>query len=745
MNELLHLKGHFTQKSRPGGIGSPQLRGGARVSVDDLKKLYDDLSKMLSFWSENKLFDGALVSAYYNKVAAKSNRISALLSSGSKTSEETIVGARFSDDKEGKHIITHFVSLKAIENSMVFLSETSHILEKEFGGSIIASAFNEKNNINRINFKKYNISKTNFQKVIVDSSYIEKFDVQYNKFDLDKKSVITVYETNRDIREVLKSLGIEVFDNKIIDNTTILLEREQIESLIDKAPFLIAMATEDLSKIMPFKSSETKNQYEAYIPPPTNEPIVGVIDTLFFKDVYFSEWVEYHRILDKNIEAHPEDYSHGTAVSSIIVDGPALNPDLEDGCGRFRVRHFGVSTGGKFSSFSIIKSIKEIVKNNKDIKVWNLSLGSADEVNKNFISLEGSVLDQLQYENDVIFVVSATNQSAKEPLKKIGSPADSINSVVVSSVGKNNRPAPYSRKGIVLSFFTKPDVGYYGGVCPEYINVCEPLGLTKVGGSSYAAPWISRKLAYLINILGFNKEIAKALLIDAAMGWNPKKYYKNLALVGHGIVPTHINDIIYSPKDEIKFVVSGISEKYDTYSYKFPVPLNNNKYPYLAKATLCYFPKCSRNQGVDYTNTELDLYFGRIDGNLIKSLDNNRQSTDDDGDIPHYITEKFARKEFRKWDNVKHIQDEIKGRIAARKSYDYKLWGMSVKRKERLASKDGVGIRFGVVVTLKEINGVNRIDDFIQLCNLSGWLVNKVDVQTKIDIYQKSYEDIEFE
>ncbi len=32
----------------------------------------------------------------------------------------------------------------------------------------------------------------------------------------------------------------------------------------------------------------------------------------------------------------------------------------------------------------------------------------------------------------------------------------------------------------------------------------------------------------------------------------------------------------------------------------------------------------------------------------------------------------------------------------------------------RLNSRDGVGITFGVVVTLKEINGVNRIEDFIQ-------------------------------
>lgn len=58
---------------------------------------------------------------------------------------------------------------------------------------------------------------------------------------------------------------------------------------------------------------------------------------------------------------------------------------------------------------------------------------------------------------------------------------------------------------------------------------------------------------------------------------------------------------------------------------------------------------------------------------------------------------------------------------------------------------DGAGIRFGVVVTLKEINGVNRIDEFIKDCTLNGWLVNQLDIQTRIDLNPKVHEEIEFE
>ena len=43
------------------------------------------------------------------------------------------------------------------------------------------------------------------------------------------------------------------------------------------------------------------------------------------------------------------------------------------------------------------------------------------------------------------------------------------------------------------------------------------------------------------------------------------------------------------------------------------------------------------------------------------------------------------------------------------------------------------------------MNGVNRIDEFIKLCMVRGWLVNRIDVQNQIDVYVKAEEEIEFE
>ena len=506
------------------------------------------------------------------------------------------------------------------------------------------------------------------------------------------------------------------------------------------------MATFDVSQLPPDEFIDTYESYRVSIPEPTIEPIIGVIDTLFDERVYFSEWVEYHEMVSSDIEKSSLDYNHGTAVSSIIVDGPRLNPWLDDGCGRFRVRHFGVAVGKSFSSYTIIKNIKKIIANNKDIKVWNISLGSSYEINDNFISVEAATLDRIQFEEDVIFVVAGTNKSS-EDVTKIGAPADSINSVVVNAVTKEGLSTAYTRRGPVLSFFAKPDVSYYGGSKEAYIQVCEPNGVQSVAGTSYASPWIARKLSYLIDILGLQKEVAKALLIDSARGWEENLDPNVIATYGHGIVPIHINDIIQTKDDEIKFLVSDISEKWNTYNYHFPVPLEDDKYPYIAKATMCYFPLCDRLQGVDYTNTELNLHFGRIGNNRkIVDIKGDKQNSDivfDEG--ISYLNEKEARKQFRKWDNVKYISERITKRMRPKNSYDYKNWGMEIKTNNRLDPKDGRGVRFGVVVTLKEMNGVNRMDEFIRNCILNGWNVNVIDVKNRVNIHQKMNEEIEFE
>lgn len=645
-------------------------------------------------------------------------------------SNSAIVGAKFNKEKS-KHIITYFLDIKDLEQSMDLLSKTSYVLNTKFKGSIDKNIFDnelffgnkKKNIIGTIQFEHLPINKSTFRQVVADVSYIENFEVEMATQQL-KQSIITLYDIRTDTKKLFKDIGIDILASRILDNQTVFLDESQLKRLYDKAPYLVSMATVDLAELSPEDFIKEYETDSLYIPHPSIEPTIGVIDTLFDKRVYFNEWVEYHDMVDDNLPKSSDDYRHGTAVSSIIVDGIRLNPWLDDGCGRFKVRHFGVAISSKFSSFTIIKQIKAIINENKDIKVWNISLGSNQEINDNFISAEGATLDQIQYENDVIFVVAGTNKPNNNIIK-IGSPADSINSMVVNAVTKRGLSTKYSRKGLALSFFAKPDISYYGGSEEQYIRVCEPLGEANVAGTSFAAPWIARKLSYLIDILGLNREVAKAMIIDAARDWNEKPSPEEVALYGHGIVPIKIDDIVRTRDDEIKFLVSDISEKWNTYTYHFPIPLKDDKYPYIARATMCYFPMCDRTQGVDYTNTELNLHFGRIKNNgKLNEINNDKQNQDETLNTEkNYLLEGEARDKFRKWDNVKYVAEKPKDRMKPKISYNNKNWGMEVKTNNRLDSKDGIGIRFGVVVTLKEINGVNRIDEFIKNCTLNGWLI----------------------
>ncbi|QTQ13001.1 S8 family peptidase [Treponema parvum] len=740
MNDILKLTGHFEQRKNPNRPGPRNLPANKKIKVSHIINLRNQLIEIDEYWKNKTLFQKALVSVHYTEVVAKSNRIKDLLSQYSQNTNETIVGAKFSNDSEDdpKHIITHCVDKKTIRETITQLDKCISIIQAMFSGEV-DFAIIEKINSNLTPIP--NFSKTKFVSLIVDCFHVDFFDVDLEKESININSIVTLYKTDVNSIDILRQIGISETKYQKIDVDTFIMSPAIFEILKREAPYLIAMKVEDLTEIPAVSIEEDIDADPDFsILDPTNEPVIGVIDTHFDKHVYFTKWVDYTNMQSSDIELEPEDYDHGTMVSSIIVDGPTLNPRLQDNCGRFRVRHFGVAKKGSNSSSFIMETIEKIVENNKDIKVWNLSLGSELEIDRNFISPEAAKLDYLQFKNDIVFIVSGTNKPEnKEYPKKIGAPADSINSIVVNSVDFNDIPAEYSRTGPVLSFFNKPDLCYYGGTYEDGLTVYAPFGKKKSYGTSFAAPWITRKMAYLIYKMNFTKEAAKALLIDSAAGW--KKFKSTTTIAGYGVVPIQIENIIQSQNDEIRFVISGSSILYDTYNYNIPVPVYQDAQPFIAKATLCYFPNCSRNQGVDYTDTELDLHFGRIKDDSIKPIDNNIQN--DEG--RYFLKEEKARQLYRKWDNIKLIGEELKNNPRARKLYDDGRWGISLKTTKRLVGNSGRGMAFGLVITLKEINGQNRLEDFIRLCSLRGWLVNRINVENQIEIFNKFEQAIEFE
>ena len=54
-------------------------------------------------------------------------------------------------------------------------------------------------------------------------------------------------------------------------------------------------------------------------------------------------------------------------------------------------------------------------------------------------------------------------------------------------------------------------------------------------------------------------------------------------------------------------------------------------------------------------------------------------------------------------------------------------------------------LNFGVVITLKEINNINRIDDFIKACTLRGFIVSELNIESYIEEYNTNQEEVIFD
>ncbi len=738
MNDILRIKGQFGHNTRKSQVGMPSLPANGTVKSEQIGQMILQLQYLQVYWSDKKINDNALISIEYNRVVAKSNRVRRLIASN--TTKTRIVGAKFNKGESYiHHIITYYAPYDSIQESIYELITVKSIVDKQFNGSVNKSIV-DKINKKEIRLNSNAISRTSFVNLIVDSFYVEKIFVPTPESTEADTQIVTLYDTKEDYRKWLTVLGIEIELKNIIDKNTFILDKAKYEILVNKVPYLVSMAVKDFAKYEPIESNELPSHEVFTLPPPTNEPIIGVIDSFFDDSVYFSEWVDVCDEL-KGIPVDNKDREHGTAVDSIIVDGHRINPTFNDGCGNFRVRHFSLITSNGYNSIEIMKKVRKIVTQNRDIKVWNFSIGSALEINENFISYQAFELDKLQNEyDDIIFVVAGTNDNSHSMKKRIGAPADSINSIVVNSIKRGGEPAAYSRKGPVLSFYNKPDIAYYGGDKNEPIRVCTRNGAISTCGTSFAAPFIARKIAFLIHRVGLSREIAKALIVDSAIGWKPNRINNIHSYIGMGVVPIRIEDILHSNDDEIRFVITSEASTYDNYLYRIPVPISNNMQPYIAKATLCYFSECERNQGVDYTSTELDIHFGRITNKGIKTINDNCQNTPDSR-----IIEASARNYYRKWDNIKVICERQKDRGKAKSLYENGFWGISIKKTERNSKHSPNLVKFGLVITLKNIYGENLINEFIQKCAINELLVSSINVEERVRINTKIEEDIELE
>ena len=245
MNNILRLKGQFQKRKVPSGFGPTNLPKGKAVGIGHVLKLKSQLQDIIAFWNQEKTINGALVNVHYRKVVAKSNRIQLLLSDGGKHPNQSVRGSKFSEgynDKNElvqKHVFTYFLATESLQKSVMLLDKCATTIQNFYKGNISSD------DTELINSGIYNdsfMSKSSFLKTLVDCYYVEDFRIDRAPKIASEQSIVTIYKTGVDTTELLSRLGINMINAKMIDETTLRMEKEEIDILCDKAPYLIAMS-----------------------------------------------------------------------------------------------------------------------------------------------------------------------------------------------------------------------------------------------------------------------------------------------------------------------------------------------------------------------------------------------------------------------------------------------------------------------------------------------------------------------
>ncbi|MCZ2223849.1 MAG: S8 family peptidase [Chitinophagales bacterium] len=378
-------------------------------------------------------------------------------------------------------------------------------------------------------------------------------------------------------------------------------------------------------------------------------PIVGVLDSGVSRNPYLEPW-----LLEDKFSSYPDeliDPMHGSCVSSIILYGDQLqgkNWTGNTGCKIFDATVFPDQKQESIDEDELVENIREAIKNNNHIKIWNLSLGTTSESSINDFSDFGKALDDIQLANDVIICKSTGNCRNFEkghPKSRVARSGDSVRCLVVGSVAHSkdthdiadiNHPSPFTRIGPGPANSIKPDLVSFGGnagldggrTIQNGVNAISHDGsAVKIMGTSFATPRVTSLLSELnfkINET-FNPTLLKALAIHSA------KYPTGISLpiservnqMGFGI-PDSADEIIYNDPHEITLILQeNITRGEFIEILEFPFPeslIDDDGFFYgEIKITLVGQPVLREKQGAEYCQSNLELKFGTYEN--IKNRD----------------------------------------------------------------------------------------------------------------------------
>lgn len=318
--------------------------------------------------------------------------------------------------------------------------------------------------------------------------------------------------------------------------------------------------------------------------------------------------------------------------------------------------------------------MESVVYDNRDCKIFNLSINSSIPFRKKHMSIWAATIDKLIHEENILFIISAGNitrhaishylskgESYPTYLKnsycRVANPAQSSFALTVGSInhasyedqnwkslGNEYDISAFSRIGTGIWNQIKPDVVEFGGGLnvsknsPVTIRVNEVtapdlLHSTLNGGNafgkdstgtSFAAPKVTHIVAQLKNLYpDENINLLRALVVQGAR--LPKDEFENptlnsLKFFGYGL--PSIDRATKNSDNRITFYNTGQikADEGCIYSLQIPDELSNpgNEYDVLIEVTLAYTAKVrrTRQKTRSYLSTWLDWTSSKLDESL---------------------------------------------------------------------------------------------------------------------------------
>jgi hypothetical protein len=316
----------------------------------------------------------------------------------------------------------------------------------------------------------------------------------------------------------------------------------------------------------------------------------------------------------------PDDLQHGTGVTAAVLYG-LVQPGGQTSRPPLPVDSYRVlpapAIPGDLNGYWVLDRIKETIASG-GYKIVNLSLGPQQAVEE---AMEPdrwtSELDQLAWENDILFVVAAGNDGDKDiatGLHRVQVPADMANGL---SVGATNVPPP--EKPWERAWYSSMGPGRQGNrIQPcgvefggdlynrSFPVICADGSFVDSEGTSFAAPVVTHALADLATRLPrVNTNVLRAFPVHFAE--RHTRYRSLQDELGYGRIPLTFADDLDCAPGEVHVLYVDEINRGELVGYQIPIPRESGAVQ--VAITLAYSSPVEPTQPTEYTSAALEMAF----------------------------------------------------------------------------------------------------------------------------------------